>query len=160
MAELVLILPVWILFLIKFGKAFYVEVRRTSWDLLEALIAVNLCGHVVAFPLSLVLQDEFIRPEERLGWIVGVAFGATIVAACMAGGAVWVFRRLKAKGETRRGVRIVYMILGLLLFPSMVLFPFNLLFGWIVWVPLTYLDRDTEALLMKQRQAERRSQAE
>jgi amino acid transporter len=129
----------WLLLMVKFVRAFYIEARRTSWSLLESLIAANILGHVIAIPIALAYQDSFGLAMSRSSAIILAAFIGITVAVCMAGGAVWVFRRLKARDEQRRWVRIGYMILGLLLFPTMVAFPWNLVLGWFVWIPLMNL---------------------
>jgi len=148
MAGLIPVLFIWVIFVIAFVRSVYVEARRTSWTLLEGLIAANILGHVIAYPLSLVLKET--RPgESPFATAAMVVLGATMLAACMAGGAVWALRRLKLKGEARGGVRIVYLVLGLLLFPSMLALPFNLLLGWFIWVPLFQLNESTRHLLVR-----------
>jgi len=143
----VLLFPLAIL--IAFARALYLEVHRTSWSLMESLIAVNIVGHVVAWPVARAWQaTEGRNPSERIVAVAGWGTAGLTCAVCMAAGAIWVFRRLKAKGETRTGVRILYMLLGLFLFPSMVLIPFNFLFGWLIWIPLFVLHSKTKGLLI------------
>jgi hypothetical protein len=136
----------WLIFAVAFFRALYVEARQTSWELLEGLIGANILGHVVAYPLSRTITDPgcYFGTVGFETEIVSVAFIATVVCACMAGGAIWVFRRMKMLGESRRSVRILYMVLGLLLFPSMVLFPFNLMVGWMIWWPLAALNTNAK----------------
>src|SRR5687768_11466849 len=111
-----------------FVQALLVEARRTSWTLLEGLLAANILGHVMAFPLSWA-----IREDSSINNIIGIGLLLTIGCACMAGGAIWVMRRLKAIEEKRMGTRLLYLIAGLFLFPSMLAIPFNLVLGWIIW---------------------------
>jgi putative flippase GtrA len=127
-----------------FIRLLYVEAKETSWGLLEALIAANILGHVVAYPVSYCLNDRYTSVDRRVGEAIFAGLAATMIAAFMAGGAVWVFRRLKMLNESRRAVRIGYMLLGLLLFPSMVAIPFNFLLGWMVWIPLLSLSRQAD----------------
>ena len=136
MGFLAIPIALWLILMVKFARAFYVEARRTSWSLLEALIAANILGHVIAIPIALAFDDFFVHSMSRTRAVIFAAFCGITIAACMAGGAVWVFRRLKARGEQRRWVRIGYMMLGLLLFPSMVAVPYNFFMGWLIWVPL------------------------
>jgi len=149
---------------IAFGRAFYIEVRRTTWSLLETLIAVNILGHPIAWSIAWSLSNESPWFMDRATSVCGCAVAGLTVSACMAGGAVWVFRRLKVKGETRTGVRLGYMLLGLFLFPSMlavIVLAFWGLLGmavclviaWIVWRPLYRLHRETELELVKQQLA-------
>jgi fatty acid desaturase len=141
-----LLLPLAIL--IAFARALYLELRRTSWSLLESLIAANILGHAVALPVAWAWKDSQGSPSSECAMAVaGWGTVGLLLAIFMAAGAIWVFRRLKAKGESRTGVRIVYMLLGLFLFPSMVLIPFNFVFGWIIWLPLWGLHLQTERLL-------------
>lgn len=88
----------------------------------------------------------------------------------MCGGAVWVFRRLKITGEKRTGMRILYMLGGLFLFPSFIvvgtcvfaatvipladreahtlwLLPVGLVVAGIIWPPLYRLHRKTKDML-------------
>jgi hypothetical protein len=140
----------WIIFAIAFISTLYVEAKQTSWELLESLIAANILGHVIAFPVSKAIADSS-HSMDGATEIALVALTATAVSAFMAGGAVWVFRRLKLLGETRRSVRLGYMALGLLLFPSMMFFPFNLLCGWVVWAPLLSLNKDADRVATRNR---------
>lgn len=130
----------WFLFAFVFVRTLYVEAKQTSWDLLEGLIAANILGNVVAIPIAWAWRNEFaFNSDNRMNEIVGAGLCGLVVASCMAGGAIWTFRRLKILGETRRWPRLGYMLLGLLLFPSMVSFPWSLAFGWVVWIPLRNL---------------------
>jgi len=148
----------WIIFAAAFICTLYVEARQTSWDLLEALIAANLLGHVVAYPVSKTIADTGCYFGGELEFqIVIVALLATVTSACMAGGGVWVFRRMKMLGESRRSVRIFYMLLGLLLFPSMVIVPYNLFFGWVIWGPLLVLNKDANLAVAARKAAEART---
>jgi len=101
---------------------------------------------VIAYPVSMMLLDDYFR-DQREYYALLAAVAGLFVSLCMAGGAIWVFRRLQVAGETRFWRRIGWMILGMLLFPSMVLFPWNLLVGWFVWLPLRSLHQQTEAKL-------------
>jgi len=122
-----------------FVKAFMVEARRTSWTLLEGLLAANILGHVLAFPLSWSIRDNS-SPTQ----IVAIGLLALLACACMAGGAIWAMRRLKAINEQRGGRRMMYMLMGLFLFPSMLVIPFNFVFGWVIWLPLKNLNDRAE----------------
>lgn len=109
---------VWSVLLAAFGYTFYREVKRTAWDLLEALALFTILGHVLALPIAYANGLVEAKQEEpdfpfRVGTV------ALAVAMFMAGGAVWVFRRLNRMGERRRVLRMLWMIPGLLLFPSM-----------------------------------------
>jgi amino acid transporter len=135
---------------IAFAVQFYREVRRASWGLLEALIAFSIFGHVIALPVAWQWQRSAGEmTADRTRAVAGVALLATFVAFCMAAGAVWVFRRLRLLGEKRTGVRLVYMLLGILLFPSMVAVPYNFVVGWIIWIPLIRLHFQTRDLVAK-----------
>jgi hypothetical protein len=172
MGWLLLVPALFVLYLVvALAIALYLEVRRTSWSLLEALIAVNIIGHVIAWPVASAWQiDPWCTAEQRAAFVAAAALGGSLVAACMGGGAVWVFRRLKILGEKRTGTRILYMLGGLFLFPSfvaagacglagfMMLLTANLLpsfcfllFGFvvasIVWPPLYRLHRKTKNAL-------------
>ena len=139
---------IWVLlvvFVAAFTRVFVVEVRRTSWSLLEALIMVNIVGHVIAWPIAYTISNDLLKDEYWHGALL--IFSGLVCATCMIGGAVWTLRRLKAKGENRTGVRILYLLLGLLLFPSIIAFPV----GWLVWIPLLKLHYDTEHLLRRSR---------
>jgi hypothetical protein len=143
---------VWFLFAYVFVRTLYVEAKQTSWDLLEALIAANILGNVVAIPIAWAWNEhDTFNSDNRMNAIVGAGLCGLVVASCMAGGAIWTFRRLKMLGETRRWPRIGYMILGLLLFPSMVSFPYSLAFGWLIWIPLRNLHQETEVLRQRER---------
>ena len=136
---------VWLMIAYALVQTLYVEAKQTSWDLLESLIAANILGNVVAIPIAVTLHDSRGYDDWLLSVLIAGLAG-TITAAFMAGGAIWTFRRLKIIGETRRWPRIGYMILGLLLFPSMIAIPFNLVLGWIVWVPLNILHTNAEMI--------------
>jgi hypothetical protein len=133
--------------IIAFARALAAEMRRTNWSLLEALIMANILGHVVAYPIYWVLKDDYYRENQRMMYAELAALGGVVAAICMASGAVWVFRRLQLLDERRFFHRMFWMIMGLLLFPSMVLVPFNLVFGWMVWWPLNHLHTRTAGLL-------------
>lgn len=137
------------------------EARRTSWSVLEGLIIANLLGHVVAYPIYHVLKDDYYRGDERTDMVVYALLVGSIIAAFMASGAVWAFRRLNALGETHLSTRLYYMVLGLLLFPSIICIPINLLLGWLVWVPLFMLnERAVYALRMREQEARRAARLE
>ncbi|MCK6473887.1 MAG: hypothetical protein L6R28_19365 [Planctomycetes bacterium] len=109
---------VWILLLSAFGYTFYREVKRTPWDLLESLVLFTVLGHVLALPIA--HANRLVEAtQEAPDFPLRVGTVALAVAMFMAGGAVWVFRRLNRLGERRRVRRIMWMIPGLLLFPSM-----------------------------------------
>jgi hypothetical protein len=130
-----------------FARALAAEMRRTNWSLLEALIMANMLGHVVAYPIYWVLKDDYYREDKRWLYAELAALGGLVAAICMASGAVWVFRRLKLIDERRFFHRMFWMVMGLLLFPSMVAIPYNLFFGWMVWWPLNRLHSQTAHLL-------------
>lgn len=120
--ELVGATVVALIFLGAFVQTFYCEVRRTPWDLVEALVLFAAIGHVVALPISLTWKWVELHPLDR-DWLYVSIVGSVVFALFMAGGAVWVFRRLNRLGEKRRGMRMLYLILGLLMFPSMTALP-------------------------------------
>jgi len=142
-------------FLATFAASFLRELKRTPWDLLETLVLFTIVGHVIALPLAWAIQD--VGDRKRDEWIIYAAGLAGFVYACfMTGGAVWVFRRLNRLDEQRRKVRLIYLLLGLLLFPTMTtplfLFTFKKYSGFIllgmllslpVWVTLWKLNLDT-----------------
>jgi hypothetical protein len=159
-------------FVVALAHALYLEVRRTSWSLLEALIAVNIIGHAIAWPVALACQADagWYSLEQRVALILAAVFCGSLAAACMGGGAVWVFRRLKILGEKRTGTRILYMLGGLFLFPSFIvvgtcvfvavvvsladreantlwLVPVGLVVAAIMWPPLYRLHRRTKDML-------------
>jgi hypothetical protein len=152
---------VWLVFAITFVRKLYVEAKQTSWDLLEALIAANILGNVVAIPVAWALSDSgYGGNDTRLIEILTTGLAATVVAACMAGGAIWTFRRLKIIGETRRWPRLGWMMLGLLLFPSMLAFPWNMLAGWFIWLPLRGLHQEATRVSLRQSVLEARRKRE
>ena len=145
-----LLIIAWLITAVVFVRTLYVEAMQTSWDLLESLIAANILGNVVAIPIALALAETTYSREIRLTEVLMTGLVATFIAAFMAGGAIWVFRRLKIIGETRRWPRIGYMLLGLMLFPSMIAFPFNLFFGWMIWLPLRSLHGDAQRTQLRE----------
>ncbi len=145
-----LLIIAWLITAVVFVRTLYVEAMQTSWDLLESLIAANILGNVVAIPIALALAETTYSREIRLTEVLMTGLVATFIAAFMAGGAIWVFRRLKIIDETRRWPRIGYMLLGLMLFPSMVAFPFNLFFGWMIWLPLRSLHGDAQRTCLRE----------
>lgn len=108
----------WILLLSAFGYTFYREVKRTPWDLLESIVLFTVLGHVLALPIAHANKLAEAN-QEAPDYPFAVGTVALAVAMFMAGGAVWVFRRLNRLGERRRVRRLLWMIPGLLLFPSM-----------------------------------------
>ncbi len=130
-------------FFLVFAYAFWREARRTPWDLLEMLIMFICIGHVIALPIAYVLKDTETHPQER--WMVVIAgVSSLIFSMFMVGGAVWVFRRLNRLGERRRGVRIVYLIAGLLLFPSLAIPVWGWIAGFPIWIYLQDLHRKSD----------------
>jgi len=144
------LIVLWLLTAVSFVRALYVEAKQTSWDLLESVIAANILGNVVAIPIAVALAEPLYFHDSRTVTVLVTGLISTVVAAFMAGGAVWVFRRLKIINETRRWPRIGYMLLGLLLFPSMIAFPFNLFFGWMIWLPLRSLHGDAQRTCLRE----------
>lgn len=152
MTELLILALMLLGFLCVFAFTFYAEIKRTPWDLFEAIVLFAIAGHAIALPVAWAVQDS----NKNWGgdWLV-VLTGtlATIVALFMVGGAVWVFRRLNRINETRRKVRLAYLVLGTLMFPAML----ALIVGvvalkereWLAGLPLLMLSSAVLFMLVK-----------
>lgn len=103
----------------SFAVTFYRELKRTPWDMLEALTMFVVVGHAVALPVTWAVESRSVYLDTEY-LAVHAAMGGALVAMFMAGGAVWVVRRLNRLGERRRGTRLGYVLGGLMLFPSLI----------------------------------------
>ncbi|MCZ7648441.1 MAG: hypothetical protein M5U26_24805 [Planctomycetota bacterium] len=142
--------PVLILcgFLAVFASCLYRELKRTPWDLLETLIMLVVVGNVVAAPIAYAMENRDLYASQGEGSMFGFAIGGCVCGLMMAGGAVWVFRRLNRLNERRRKVRLAYLALGLLLFPSIMagVMVIGLPLALPVWIALNQLHNRTEYL--------------
>ena len=118
------------------------EARRAQWTLFEALVATAFIGHALVLPVALGIKAAL--DNEKL---LAVGILALTCAAGMAFGAVWTFRNLAVVNEKRAAQRLLYLVLGLLLIPSIFAIPFNLLVGWFIWLPLLSLNAAAETVL-------------
>lgn len=137
-----ILIPIAVLFLFAFAYTFYVEIKRTPWDLCETMALFAIVGHAIALPIAWAAHDS----NKNWGgdWLIALTGAlATIIALFMAGGAVWVFRRLNRINETRRMVRLAYLVLGTLMFPAMLALIFGLIAlkerEWPMGLPLLLL---------------------
>ncbi|GMV80025.1 MAG: hypothetical protein AMXMBFR7_12090 [Planctomycetota bacterium] len=103
----------------SFAITFYRELKRTPWDMLEALTMFVAVGHAVALPIAWAVESRTVYLDNEY-LAVHAAMGGALVGMFMAGGAVWVVRRLNRLNERRRKTRLLYLLGGLLLFPSLV----------------------------------------
>jgi hypothetical protein len=124
--------------------------RRLHWSLLEGLIATAILGHVIVLPVAYYLRNNDL---ERA---LSVAVLSVAIAAGMAWGMLYALHNLSAINEQRSGIRISYLILGLLFVPSLIAIPYNIVLGWLIWLPLLELRGQAaarrEVLLQAQRQ--------
>ena len=116
------------------------EARRAQWSLFETLIVTAILGHVLVVPLALAIKAH--SDEEQL---TGIMMLAATVAMAAAFGVAWTFRNLATIGEKRAHVRLLYILLGALFIPSMFAIPFNLAFGWCIWLPMISLNGAAES---------------
>lgn len=150
-----------LIFLGAFAQTFYREVLRTPWDLVEALVLFVAIGHVIAIPIAITWRSVEQQSVD-IEWLYINIVASVVSALLMAGGAVWVFRRLNRLGEKRRVKRLLYLLLGLLMFPSMTAMPFItlglfltgfnrlgiflILFNFAIWLLLLSLNNRTAKL--------------
>ncbi|MBE7466071.1 MAG: hypothetical protein HS116_21555 [Planctomycetes bacterium] len=130
-----------------FAVTFYRELKRTPWDMLEALTMFAAVGHAVALPIAWAEEsrDAYLDNDYLT---LHVAMVGAVVGMFMAGGAVWVVRRLNRLNERHRKTRLLYLLGGLMLFPSMVAAAplITVPFLCPLWIVLYRLHRRTEHL--------------
>ena len=112
------------------------QLSKAKWTLLETLIATFLLGHVIVVPTVLAYRDGE-RTDHQFALTFLVCALSTASAMIMAYGTFWIFRCLRSIGEQRPAVRIGYMVLGMLSFPTIVIPPVAML----IWWPLLRLYR-------------------
>jgi hypothetical protein len=116
------------------------KARNTHWTLLEGLVVTAILGHVIVLPII-----EFIKRHDYDRCVAAGVLSST-VALAMAYGMISVLRDLNTVNERRAGMRLINLILGLLLIPSFLAFPWNIVLGWIVWLPWYRLHRHAESM--------------
>jgi hypothetical protein len=116
------------------------EIRRAHWTMLETIFATAVLGHAVIIPIVLTIKSGDVS-DERI--IAAAALGLAL-AMGMAYGSFWVFRDMAELKENRSAVRLFYALLGFLFLPSLLVIPYNFIFGWPIWITLLRLHNAAE----------------
>ena len=117
------------------------QLSEAKWTLLESLIATLFLGHVIVLPIALAYKGTGHNDHVfATTFLVGAL--STASAMIMAYGTFWIFRCLRSIGEQRPAVRIGYMVMGMLSFPTIIIPPGALL----IWWPLVRLYRKARSV--------------